>query len=98
MDTHLKVLLLSKSSGLLEEEEENEEEPRFTAYSHRKICKATDEELFFYRLVAKQHVHIGHDLHEVILEKLGDKRRRQVQAKQLVGFGGMLGHFQDGLH
>lgn len=53
---------------------------------------------FFYRLVAKKHIDIGHDLHEVILEKLRDKRRGQVQAKQLVGFRGMLCHFQDGLH
>lgn len=52
----------------------------------------------FYRLVAKQHVDVGHDLHEVVLEKLGDKRRGQVQAKQLVGVGGVLRHRQDGLH
>lgn len=52
----------------------------------------------FYRLVAKQHIDVGHDLHEAVLEKLGDKRRRQVQAKQLVAFRGMLGHLQDGLH
>lgn len=45
-----------------------------------------------YRLVAKQHVDVGHDLHEVVLKKLGDKRCRQVQAKQLVGVGGVLRH------
>lgn len=52
----------------------------------------------FYRLVAKQNIHVGDDQHEVILEKLRNKRRGQVQTKELVGFRGMLRHFQDGLH
>lgn len=51
-----------------------------------------------YRLVAKQDIDVGHDLHEVILEKLRDKRRGQVQTEELVSFRGMLRHFQDGLH
>lgn len=62
-----------------------------------KYRKVLDEKRF-YHLVAEQHIHVGHDQHEVILEKLRDKRRRQVQAKHLVGFRGMLRHFQDGLH
>lgn len=60
--------------------------------------KSILDEKLFYRLVAKQHVHVGHHLHEAILEKLRDKRRGQVQAKQLVAFRGVLGHLQDGLH
>lgn len=51
-----------------------------------------------YRLVAKQHIDVGHDQHEVILEKLRDKGRGQIQTKQLVCFRGMLRHFHNGLH
>lgn len=50
-----------------------------------------------YRLIAEQHIHVGHDLHEVVLEELTDERRREVHAKQLVVFRRMLRHFQDGL-
>ena len=50
-----------------------------------------------YRFIAKQHVNVGHDLHEVVLEKLADEGRREVQAEQLVIFRGMLCHFQNGL-
>ena len=50
-----------------------------------------------YRLVAEQHIDIGHDLHEVVLEELADEGCREVQAKQLVVFRRMPRHFQDGL-
>lgn len=50
-----------------------------------------------HRLVAKQHINIGHNLHEVILEELADEGRREVQAKQLVIFRCVLGHLQHGL-
>lgn len=50
-----------------------------------------------YCLIAEQHIHVGHNLHEVVLEELADERRREVQAKQFVVFGRMLCHFQYGL-
>lgn len=54
-------------------------------------------ESLVYRLIAEQHINVGHNLHEVILEELADEGRREVQAKQLVIFRRMLRHFQDGL-
>lgn len=51
-----------------------------------------------HRLITKQYVYVGQNLHEVILEKLADEGCREVQAKQLVIIRGMLRHFQDGLH
>lgn len=50
-----------------------------------------------YRLIAEQHINVGHNLHEVVLEELADEGRGEVQAKQLVIFRRMLGHFQHGL-
>lgn len=51
-----------------------------------------------YCLIAEQHIDVGHNLHEVILEELTDEGRGEVQAKQLVLFRRMFRHFQDGLH
>ena len=50
-----------------------------------------------YRLIAEQHVDVGHDLHEVVLEELADEGCREIQAKQLVVFRSVLCNFQDGL-
>lgn len=50
-----------------------------------------------YCLIAEQHINIGHNLHEVVLEELADEGCREVQAKQLVIFRCVLCHFQDGL-
>lgn len=50
-----------------------------------------------YCLIAKQHINVGHNLHEVILKELADEGRREVHAKELVIFGSMLRYFQDGL-
>lgn len=50
-----------------------------------------------YRLVAKQDVHIRHDLHQGLFKELTDERRREVHAEDLVVLRGVLGHFQDGL-
>lgn len=63
---------------------------------HTRTAKATPRPLT-YCLVAKQHVDVRHDLHEVVLEELADEGRREVQAKQLVIFRRMLGHLQYGL-
>ena len=51
-----------------------------------------------HRLVTEQHIDVGHDPHEVVLEELADEGRREVQAEQLVIFRRVLRHFQDGLH
>lgn len=37
-----------------------------------------------YRLVAKQDVHVWHDLHQGLLEELTDERRGEVHAEDLV--------------
>ena len=50
-----------------------------------------------YRLVPEQNVHVGHDLHEAVLEELGDEGSGEVQAEHLVVLGRVLGHLQDGL-
>ena len=50
-----------------------------------------------YRLVPEQDVHVGHDLHEAVLEELGDEGSGEVQAEHLVVLGCVLGHLQDGL-
>ena len=50
-----------------------------------------------YRLVAEQHVHIGHDLHEGIFEELRDEGSGEIQSEQLVVLRSVFGHFQYGL-
>lgn len=65
-------------------------------------CELILSEQFYgaptHRLITEQYIHVGQNLHEVILEKLADEGCREVQAKQLVIIRGMLRHFQDGLH
>lgn len=50
-----------------------------------------------YCLIAKQHINVGHNLHEVILKELTDEGRREVHAEQLVIVRSVLRYFQDGL-
>ena len=50
-----------------------------------------------HRLIAEQHVDVGHDLHQVLLEELADERRREVHAEHLVVLGRVLGHLEDRL-
>lgn len=74
---------------------------RFIFYIQTPVCVWSTQwlcaESLTDRLVAEQHVNVGHDLHEVVLEELADEGCGEVQAKHLVIFGRVLRHFQDGL-
>lgn len=93
MSTYLKLLLFSKCSSLL--------------VKQRHVCLTQHMQLIrglygkcesqAYCLIAEQDINVGHNLYEVVLEELADEWCREVQAKQLVIFRGMLCHFQDGL-
>ena len=64
----------------------------FVQHTHMKEAVSAT-----HRLVAKQDVDVGHDLHQVLLEELADERRREVHAEHLVVIRHMLGHLEDRL-
>lgn len=102
--THLKVLLFSECSCLLWNQKKVQVYILHTNTSIRvecvvntkTVCRICSESLT-YRLIAEQHVNVGHNLHEVVLEELADEGCGEVQAKHLVIFRRMFRHFQDGL-
>lgn len=102
MSTYLKLLLFSKCSSLLRKQRYlrfTHLRSHITLQKHMQLIHRLFEkcESLAYCLIAEQHINVGHNLHEVVLEELADEGCREVQAKRLVIFRSMLCHFQDGL-
>ena len=79
----------------------NTERPNFqTTTTQRNGTQIQSEDVGFSstdRFIAEHNVHVGHDLHERLLEELADEGRLQVQAEDLVVLRSVLGHLQNGL-